>query len=89
MKIIVDAMGGDNAPEEIVKGAVQAARARAGLEIVLVGREDEVRSAAAQCGGLPGTGTGCRRQCVLSTPRRLSTCTTTLPRPSRSRRIPP
>ena len=55
MKIIVDAMGGDNAPGEIVKGAVQAAKARPGLEIVLVGREDEVRSAAAQCGGLPGT----------------------------------
>ena len=55
MKIIVDAMGGDNAPEEIVKGAVQAARARAGLEIVLVGREAEVRSAAGACGGLPGT----------------------------------
>ena len=50
MKIIVDAMGGDNAPGEIVKGAVQAARARSGLEIVLVGREEEVRSAAAACG---------------------------------------
>jgi len=53
LKIIVDAMGGDNAPEEIVKGAVQAARARAGLEIVLVGREEEVTAAAAGCGGLP------------------------------------
>ena len=48
-------MGGDNAPEEIVKGAVQAAKARPGLEIVLVGREAEVRSAAGACGGLPGT----------------------------------
>ena len=55
MKIIVDAMGGDNAPGEIVKGAVQAARARPGLEIVLVGREAEVRSAAGACGGLPET----------------------------------
>ncbi len=55
MKIIVDAMGGDNAPGEIVKGAVQAAKARPGLEIVLVGREAEVRSAAGACGGLPGT----------------------------------
>ncbi len=55
MKIIVDAMGGDNAPEEIVKGAVQAAKARPGLEIALVGREAEVRSAAGACGGLPGT----------------------------------
>ena len=47
-------MGGDNAPLEIVRGALNAAKARPGLEIVLVGREDEVRSAAAQCGGLPG-----------------------------------
>ena len=53
MKIIVDAMGGDNAPQEIVKGAVQAAKARPGLEIVLVGKEAEVRAAAAACGGLP------------------------------------
>jgi len=50
MKIIVDAMGGDNAPLEIVRGALQAARARPGLEIVLVGKEAEVRAAAAQCG---------------------------------------
>ena len=35
MKIIVDAMGGDNAPEAIVKGAVYA-RDRLGAEIVLV-----------------------------------------------------
>lgn len=41
MKIIVDAMGGDNAPAEIVKGAVDAVR-ELGVEIVLVGREEEV-----------------------------------------------
>lgn len=50
MKIIVDAMGGDNAPLEIVRGALNAAGARPGLEIVLVGREEEVRAAAVQCG---------------------------------------
>lgn len=50
MKIIVDTMGGDNAPVEIVRGALNAAKARQGLEIVLVGREAEVRAAAAQCG---------------------------------------
>jgi len=55
LKIIVDAMGGDNAPLEIVRGALNAAKARPGLEIVLVGREAEVRSAAGACGGLPGT----------------------------------
>jgi glycerol-3-phosphate acyltransferase PlsX len=37
MKIVVDAMGGDHAPEVVVDGAVQAAR-DLGLEIVLVGQ---------------------------------------------------
>lgn len=57
MKIIVDAMGGDNAPLEIVKGALYAVKARPELEIILVGREEEVRNAARQCGAaeLPGT----------------------------------
>ena len=36
MKIAVDAMGGDNAPGEIVKGAVQAAQ-EYNQEIILVG----------------------------------------------------
>ena len=39
MIIAVDGMGGDNAPEEIVKGAVNAAR-EYGIEIFLVGPED-------------------------------------------------
>ena len=39
MKIIIDAMGGDNAPLEIVRGVLNAAKARPGLELVLVGRE--------------------------------------------------
>ena len=39
MRIAVDGMGGDNAPEEIVKGAVNAAR-EYGIEIFLVGPED-------------------------------------------------
>ena len=41
MKIIVDAMGGDNAPEAIVKGSVYA-RDRLGVELVLVGRKEEI-----------------------------------------------
>lgn len=41
MKIIVDAMGGDNAPEAIVKGAVLA-RDRLGVELCLVGRRDDI-----------------------------------------------
>lgn len=42
MRIIVDAMGGDNAPAEIVKGALAANR-NSGVEVVLVGREAEIR----------------------------------------------
>lgn len=43
MKIAVDAMGGDHAPAEIIKGSVQAAR-EYGLEILLVGTEELVNS---------------------------------------------
>jgi len=53
MRIIIDAMGGDNAPLEIVRGALNAARTKPELEIVLVGREAEVTAAAGQCGTLP------------------------------------
>lgn len=41
MKIIVDAMGGDNAPEAIVKGSVYA-RDRLGLELILVGQLEKI-----------------------------------------------
>ena len=37
MKIIIDAMGGDNAPMEIVKGAVEAAQTY-GVDIILAGQ---------------------------------------------------
>jgi len=36
MKIIIDAMGGDNAPDEIIKGAVQAVQ-EFGVPVILVG----------------------------------------------------
>ena len=49
MKIIVDAMGGDNAPVEIVKGALAAHKAY-GTEIVLVGRAAQVLKAVEDCG---------------------------------------
>lgn len=49
MKIIIDAMGGDNAPLEIVKGALSAAK-RFGCHILLTGDEAAIRAAAAQCG---------------------------------------
>jgi glycerol-3-phosphate acyltransferase PlsX len=42
MKIAVDAMGGDHAPREVIRGAVQAAQ-DLGLPVILVGREDVIR----------------------------------------------
>jgi glycerol-3-phosphate acyltransferase PlsX len=42
--IAVDAMGGDHAPREVVRGAVEAARLDPDLRLLLVGREKEVRA---------------------------------------------
>lgn len=39
VKVAVDAMGGDNAPEEIVKGAVEAVNTRREIQVLLVGQE--------------------------------------------------
>ena len=44
VNIAVDAMGGDNAPSEIVKGAVLSLDKAKDLKITLVGREDDVRA---------------------------------------------
>ncbi len=43
MRIAVDAMGGDNAPEAIVCGAVRAAKAYQ-EDIILVGQEEQIRA---------------------------------------------
>ena len=47
MKIIVDAMGGDHAPLEIVKGALRAKK-ELGVELLLVGREEAIREILTQ-----------------------------------------
>jgi glycerol-3-phosphate acyltransferase PlsX len=49
MKIAVDAMGGDHAPGEVVRGAVRASREFL-LPIVLVGREDRIREELRRAG---------------------------------------
>ena len=49
MKIIVDAMGGDNAPLEIVKGAL-AGQKHWGVDIILTGDENAIREALTRCG---------------------------------------
>ena len=44
MKIILDAMGGDNAPEAVVLGALDAAK-DFNTEIILVGRGEDILAA--------------------------------------------
>ena len=44
IKVAVDAMGGDNAPAEIVKGSIEAVQASKKLKVYLVGRKDAVEA---------------------------------------------
>ncbi|XCP83644.1 phosphate acyltransferase PlsX [Roseburia hominis] len=39
-KVALDAMGGDNAPQEIVKGAVDAVQKNSDIQVILVGKEE-------------------------------------------------
>ena len=43
MTVALDAMGGDNAPHEICKGAIDACGAFSDLEVVLTGDEERIR----------------------------------------------
>ena len=76
MKIIVDAMGGDNAPLEIVRGALDANRNH-GVEIILVGRTAEVLKAVEAWARR-----ACRRAWRSRTPPRWWRSPTTPPWPS-------
>ena len=42
-KVALDAMGGDNAPKEIIKGAVQAVSQREDIQILLTGQEETLK----------------------------------------------
>ena len=54
MRIAIDAMGGDFAPREIVKGAVEASRGLAGIEkLFLVGDETAIKAELALYGNVP------------------------------------
>lgn len=43
VKVAVDAMGGDNAPSEVIKGAVEAANTSNKVKVFLVGAEDIIK----------------------------------------------
>jgi glycerol-3-phosphate acyltransferase PlsX len=65
-------MGGDHAPKAPVLGAIEAAKLW-GEQIVLVGREDEIRAAAKEAGfdTLPsGIATADIRPLTMAPPRR-------------------
>ena len=49
MRIIVDAMGGDNAPQAPVEGALRAVR-ELGVEVLLTGRPAEIGACLAKLG---------------------------------------
>lgn len=42
IRVVVDAMGGDNAPQELVKGAVQAVLGRENIHVILTGQKDAI-----------------------------------------------
>ena len=44
MKIVIDAMGGDNAPDAIVNGAVSALKKYEDLQIILTGKKEMIES---------------------------------------------
>ncbi|NCA67771.1 MAG: phosphate acyltransferase PlsX [Clostridia bacterium] len=48
MKIVVDGYGGDNAPYEIVKGAVQAVNQDKDLEVIITGNEEALKHIIAE-----------------------------------------
>lgn len=43
MRVALDAMGGDLAPREAIAGALRAIETDADIQVILVGREDEIR----------------------------------------------
>lgn len=45
--VALDAMGGDNAPGEMIKGAVEAVRKRSDMKVLLVGKQDLIEEALA------------------------------------------
>ena len=46
--VALDAMSGDNAPKEMIKGAVQALEKTDAVQVLLVGKEDVIRAELAQ-----------------------------------------
>lgn len=50
VRVVVDAMGGDNAPAEPVRGAVEAVQSREDIEVILTGRRQAIEAELSKCG---------------------------------------
>ena len=64
-KIAVDAMGGDNAPQEIVAGAIRAA-AELDVDILLVGNPEAIKSEIAKHGNTINNIEVIPAECIVS-----------------------
>ncbi len=53
MRIAIDAMGGDHAPHELVKGAVQAAQSLEGTTVILVGDQERLSAELERLAPIP------------------------------------
>mgnify|MGYP000122731991 CR=1 FL=1 len=48
VRVVVDAMGGDNAPAEPVKAAVEAVTERQDIKVILTGKQDVIEGELAK-----------------------------------------
>lgn len=53
VKVVLDAMGGDNAPAEPIKGAVEAVTERSDIQVILTGKEDVIKKELAKFQNYP------------------------------------
>ena len=53
VRVVVDAMGGDNAPAEPVRAAVEAVTERQDIKVILTGKQEEIDKELAKYSGYP------------------------------------
>lgn len=53
VKVVLDVMGGDNAPAEPIKGAVEAVTERSDIQVILTGKEDVIKKELAKFQNYP------------------------------------
>ena len=53
VRVVVDAMGGDNAPAEPVRAAVEAVTERQDIKVILTGKQEVIDKELAKYSGYP------------------------------------